>query len=190
VSRTLTGRRGIVDASALTVDSRRSSLRCMSDEIIDIAQYLERSSESSRPEAKFALWGGEGERSRFALPLWRIIYLAQAERGVILWRDASGTGAARPFVVLDLGSDTARTDIDGADLPECREGDAPALHDRRDSGVVVHLGTRKGRTWCLLVDGGRKRSQALAARSREDILFLAGECAGLLFLRDFADQAE
>jgi hypothetical protein len=29
----------------------------------------------------------------------------------------------------------------------------------------------------------------LEARRREDVLFLAGECAGLLFLRDFADLA-
>jgi len=162
----------------------------MSDEIIDIAQYLERDTGGSRSEAKFALWGGEGERSRFALPLWRIIYLAQAERGVILWRDAAGASAARPFVVLDLGSDTARVDIDDADLPECREGEAPSLHDHAEAGLLVHLGTRNGRTWCLLVDGGGRRSEALTARNREDILFLAGECAGLLFLRDFADQAK
>lgn len=162
----------------------------MSDEIIDIAQYLERSAESSRSEAKFALWGGEGERSRFALPLWRIIYLAQAERGAILWRDEAGDRPPRPFVVLDLGSDTARLDIDGGTLPPCRQGEAPALYDRGDAGLVVSLGVRKGRMWCLLVDGGGARSEPLPARSREDILFLAGECAGLLFLREFADQAE
>ena len=162
----------------------------MSNEIIDIAQYLERSADTSRAEAKFSLWGGEGERSRFALPLWRIIYLAQAERGVILWRDEEGKRAPKPFVVLDLGSDTARLDVDGGSLPHPRQGEAPALYDRGDAGVVVSLGVRKGRLWCLLVDGGGPRSEPLPSRSREDILFLAGECAGLLFLREFADQAE
>lgn len=162
----------------------------MSNEIIDIAQYLERSADASPAEAKFSLWGGEGERSRFALPLWRIIYLAQADRGMILWRDEEGKHTPKPFVVLDLGSDTARLDLDGANLPQCRQGDAPALYDRGEAGVVVSLGVRKGRMWCLLVDGGGERNEALPARSREDILFLAGECAGLLFLREFADQAE
>lgn len=162
----------------------------MSNEIIDIAQYLERSADTRSAEAKFSLWGGEGERSRFALPLWRIIYLAQAERGVILWRDEEAQLAPRPFVVLDLGSDEARLDVDGANLPPCRPGEAPALYDRGEAGVVVSLGVRKGRMWCLLVDGGTAREEPLPARSREDILFLAGECAGLLFLREFADQAE
>ena len=30
------------------------------------------------------LWGADGERSRFALPLWRVVHLAQGERGLIL----------------------------------------------------------------------------------------------------------
>jgi hypothetical protein len=52
------------------------------------------------------------------------------------------------------------------------------------------LGSREGRVWHLVVDGGDQRHGGLSARSREDILFLAGECAGLLFLRDFADEVE
>jgi hypothetical protein len=41
-----------------------------------------------------------------------------------------------------------------------------------------------------LADGGDEREGPLDARRREDVLFLAGECAGLLFLRDFADAVD
>ena len=51
----------------------------MADEIIDLTRYLKREPESDLPRGAMALWGADGERSRFALPLWRIIYLAQAE---------------------------------------------------------------------------------------------------------------
>jgi hypothetical protein len=54
---------------------------------------------------------------------------------------------------------------------------------------VVYLGKRGERIWCLLAEGGR-REGPLDPKRREDILFMAGECAGLLFLRDFADAVE
>jgi hypothetical protein len=42
-----------------------------------------------------------------------------------------------------------------------------------------------------VVDGSdASRANPLSSRDREDILFLAGECAGLLFLRDFAGDPE
>ena len=49
-----------------------------------------------------ALWGAEGERSRFALPLWRIIYLAEADRGLIVSSEDEGQRVLDPYVVLDL----------------------------------------------------------------------------------------
>ncbi len=56
--------------------------------------------------------------------------------------------------------------------------------------MIIHLGARDQRSWFLLADGGGTRMDPLEPRKREDILFLAGECAGLLFLRDFAGGAE
>ena len=159
----------------------------MSDEIIDLTQYLNRESKGEQPSrGAFALWGAGGERSRFALPLWRTIYLAQGERGAIVWRDSSGDDAAHAFVVLDLGQDAARLEVDQAAVPLSEVGDPPALHDYGAAGVTIFLGARGDQIWHLVVDGGDKRVGELSAKSREDILFLAGECAGLLFLRDFA----
>ena len=157
----------------------------MSDEIIDLTRYLRRDGEGELPRGAMALWGADGERSRFALPLWRIIYLAQAERGVIVSRPAGADAAPAPFVALDLAQDPARTAV-AADLPE-PEGESAQLLDRGAGGLVIFLGERAGREWHLVVDGGDGRGEPLASRTREDILFLAGECAGLLFLRDLAD---
>lgn len=163
----------------------------MSDEIIDISRYLEREADEEETlPGTIALWGADGERSRFALPLWRVVHLAEAERGVILWRRTSGDRAPHPFVVIDLAADPARLDLDGPGIACCQVAEAATLHDLRSEGLVVYLGTRDERTWCLLAEGGTGRVGPLEQRKREDILFLAGECAGLLFLRDFALGAE
>ncbi|MDA0328225.1 MAG: hypothetical protein O2958_04365 [Gemmatimonadetes bacterium] len=162
----------------------------MGNEIIDITRYLKREPASDLPRGSMALWGADGERSRFALPLWRIIYLAGAERGLILWREPGGVEDLTPFVALDLAHEPARTDVDPNDVPRFGVDEAPSLLDLDARGLVVYLGARAGRSWTLLVDGGSTRTTPLSARAREDILFLAGECAGLLFLRDLADAVD
>ena len=161
----------------------------MSDKIIDIARYLDRDASRGHTPATMALWGADGDRSRFALPLWRIVHLAQAERGVIFWQGTDGDRVPSPFVVIDLAQDPARLSVDSAALPSCEDATSAMLHDLGSDGLLVCLGSRDGRAWCLLADGGRQRADVLEARRREDVLFLAGECAGLLFLRDFADLA-
>ena len=156
-------------------------------EIIDLGEYLRQRGEGREPASTFCLWGAEGERSRFALPLWRAIYLSSGERGGIVWEAAMG-GPPKPFVVLDLGSDPARTDfawrsagLDPNRVPEVLPGP--------DGGLAVYLGSEEGKRWFLLLSGGDQGLKEPGGRDREDILFLAGECAGLLFLRDFADEA-
>jgi hypothetical protein len=160
----------------------------MADDIIDLTSYLDRGGQADVPRGAMALWGADGERARFALPLWRIIYLAEAERGVIVWCPQEAGGRPVPFVALDLAEEPARTVVSGR-LPRYSEDHDPELIDRGRAGLVVHLGARDGRSWSLVVDGGEERVAPLETRTREDILFLAGECAGLLFLRDLADEA-
>lgn len=162
----------------------------MADKIIDIGRYLDREAGRGGALATMALWGADGDRSRFALPLWRIVHLAQAERGVICWRTTTGDPTLNPFVVIDLACDPARLGVDGSALPTCDDVAAANLHDLGSDGLLVCLGARDGRAWSLLADCGGQREGALDARRREDVLFLAGECAGLLLLRDFADLVE
>lgn len=160
----------------------------MSDEIIDITRYLKREPASDLPRSTMSLWGADGERSRFALPLWRIIYLAQGERGIIAWSQEGRPERVIPFVVLDIAADPARFDVDPSRIPRFEPDEGPSLIDFEGDGLVVFLGARTGRIWTLVVDGGSERSEALSRSAREDILFLAGECAGLLFLRDLAND--
>ncbi|HSH76624.1 MAG TPA: hypothetical protein VLA09_13130 [Longimicrobiales bacterium] len=159
----------------------------MSDKVINIADYLEREGGSAAVAGTMALWGAEGERSRFALPLWRIVRLAQAERGVIFWTERPNASTLQPFVAVDLSHDPARIAVERPWLAPCEDPTAGDLRDLGSDGLIVSLGARDGRTWYLLADGGADRESELDARKREDVLFLAGECAGLLFLRDFAD---
>lgn len=188
----------LLDAPSGTVD--RSSrfdvgglsllIRDMSDGIIDIRQYLEVGEDD--PSA-FALWGGEGERSRFALPLWRIIYLAGGDRGGIVSapdprsrKHLRVTIGLESLVVLDLRQDPARTDFDVLAAHALQIEESPKLVDLSADGLLVSLGESVGRSWFVVVHGIGGRTDPLTSDVKEDILFLSGECAGLLFFRDLA----
>lgn len=160
----------------------------MADEIIDLTRYLRREPSQELPRGSMTLWGADGERARFALPLWRVIHLAQGDRGLIVRHPVQRPQAAEAIVALDLGSDPARTTVPVERLPPFGSDDGPSLVDLESDGMVVFLGARAGQLWLLLVDGGGGRTEALTQNVREDVLFLAGECAGLLFLRDFAED--
>jgi hypothetical protein len=160
----------------------------MADEIIDLTRYLKQDESTELPRGSLTLWGADGERSRFALPLWRIIHLARGERGLILRTPVGRPAEVRPYVVLDMAADPARADVDPAAVPSFEPDDGPSLLDLGRDGLAVFLGSRAGFVWTLWVDGTSKREDTLPARVREDVLFLAGECAGLLFLRDLADD--
>lgn len=165
----------------------------MGDGIIDIRKYLDAEEDD---ESAFSLWGGDGERSRFALPLWRIIYLAGGDRGGILsgpeGRSAAGLGSRTldPLVVLDLRSEPARTDFSELAAAASVIESSPRLVDLDEDGLLVALGESVGRSWFVAVDGRSGQTEPLARSVKEDILFLSGECAGLLFFRDLAHLDE
>jgi hypothetical protein len=158
----------------------------MSDGIIDLGEYLRRRDGPSEPASTFALYGADGERSRFALPLWRAIYLAAGDRGGVLWQHIGG-GALQPFVVLDLAKDPPRTDFAWPAALDPGEH-APDLIESPEGGVAIYLGVERDRRWYLVVQNTQGAVPPPGGRDREDIMFLAGECAGLLFLRDFAGE--
>lgn len=161
----------------------------MDDNVIDLTKYLNRdaadsvgSSDASR--GNFSVWGGEGDQSRFALPLWRSIYLVGGGRGALVWEDPEGVpGVLTPFFVLDLGAEPARVEF-AYDLVEGMEtAEAPSVIEG-DSGIGIYLGAREGRQWYLVLDDRTGMVGPLQGGVREDLLFLAGECAGLLFFRE------
>lgn len=160
----------------------------MADDVIDITRYIKREPATDLPRGSMTLWGADGERSRFALPLWRIIHLSRAERGMVVHAPVDRPREATPFVVLDLASDPARTEVDASALPRFGVEEGPSLIDMEERGLVIFLGSEDGHLWTLVVDGHVDRDGPLPPATREDILFLAGECAGLLFLRELAAE--
>lgn len=160
----------------------------MADGIIDIRDYLRDDEDDGWEggEGTFSLVGGEGERARFALPLWRVIYLAEGDRGAIVGV-RSVPSPQETLVALDLGSDPARTDFRSVRLPEVPDGRRVAMADDGPGGLAVFLGDAGGRRWFMVIDGVKGRNGPLAAKVHEDILFLAGECAALLLFRDLAE---
>jgi hypothetical protein len=164
------------------------------DRVIDIRRYLDRSG-NVEGQGTFAVWGGGGERSRFALPIWRAVYLAGGDWGgiVSLSRDRDGGAAddglgAVPHFILDLKTDPARNEIPLNSLLELEGGTSPAVSWTEEGGVAVLLGVEKGKSWFLQVQGGESLKKPEGSEL-ETFLFVAGECSGLLFLRDLSGQA-
>lgn len=179
------GRRGRV--SRVDGEKGMRELQVVSDGIIDLTEYLRRKEDEPGGTATFALWGAEGERSRFALPLWRTIYLVGGERGGILRASPDEPGGLEPFVVLDLAADPPRTEFDAGLIHGLVGEEVPLVRDAAADGFAVFLGFGSDHLWYLMVEG-REGEGALGGRIREDVLFMAGECAGLLFLRELADE--
>jgi len=155
------------------------------DRVIDLASYLKRREEAtSRTRSTFALWGGEGERSRFALPLWRSAYLAGGRRAAVVWQPSAPSHpdeAVQALVVLDLGEDPARTGFEPACLAGLTGVEQPGTAAVSEGWVAVYLGQEDDRRWYLTVGDMEEPITEIRGRTRDDMLFLAGECAGLLF---------
>lgn len=157
----------------------------MAEHIIDFDDYLRRREEERASEGTFALWGGEGEKSRFALPLWRIAYLCGAARcGLVREEVGEGGVELRAVVVLDLAADPARTDFSPAVVEGVRGStEPPAMDAGPGSSVTVFLGVRDGRRWYVVATDREDPESEIGPRGRDDVYFLAGECAGLVFHR-------
>jgi len=159
----------------------------MTDGIIDIRDYLDDEGDDDFGDegGTFSLFGADGERARFALPLWRVVYLAAGQRGGIV--GSRPDAPLETLVALDLGVDPARTDFGAVRLPEVPDGERVAIRDDGRSGLAVFLGEAGGKQWFMVVDDVQGRDAPLGAKVHEDILFLAGECAALLIFRDLAE---
>lgn len=150
------------------------------DRVIDLSAYL-RAKEEEEDRRPLSLAGTEGERRRYVLPLWRMAYLAEARWAGLVKLDDSGR-ASKASVVLDQGADPARwAPADGlpvlpAELPP------PALEIVGRGSLAMPLGRAyDGSEWWVVLCE-RKRAAMPDTEVREDLVFLAGECAGLLSL--------
>ena len=155
------------------------------DHVIDIRRYLDLSLQRPHPGV-FAVWGGDDERSRFALPLWRVIYLVGGDwGGIVFVSKLEPEAPAQPLFVLDLKQEPARTVPPSAPLDLLEGGEVPAVASTQEGGLAVLLGEDEERRWYLEVQGATSGVEP-GGKDRETLLFLAGECAGLLFFRELA----
>ena len=131
------------------------------DQVIDIRHYLARSFRE-KDLGVFAVWGGEGERSRFALPLWRAISVAGGDwGGIVSLSKLEPEGKASPLMVLDLKRDPARLEAPTGILQALGNRGAASLAFREDEGVAVVLGEGRRKTnphaACLRMEEGEER---------------------------------
>jgi hypothetical protein len=148
----------------------------MDDEpVIHLDAY--RKQRAAAPRRGLALSGAEGERRHFALPLWRMASAAGADwAAVVRWVD----GVGRSVTVLDLDRDRPR-DEPPQGLPSAPSEPPPAVIED-GSTRVLPIGAHEGDVWAVVLSG----AQLAERMPREELLFLAGECAGLLMLEHAA----
>jgi hypothetical protein len=107
------------------------------EKIIDFQRYLGGVTDA-RDAGTFSVWGGKGARARFALPVWRSVFLLDAERGGIVQLPV-GADEPRPFFFLDLVQEPARVECAATTLRALRDEDVPALifHSSGDLAVLL-----------------------------------------------------
>ena len=157
----------------------------MDDGVIDIGKYLGEPP-GPRSHAAFSVWGGDGERSRLALPVWRAIQVTGGDWGGVIYQPRKGSQeSVEPFFVLDLKEDPARTEVLSGPLASLRKKGVPAVLSNQGGEIVVFLGEDEERSWFLKIQGTAVGLD-VAVKAKETLLFLAGECSGLLFFRELS----
>jgi hypothetical protein len=87
--------------------------------------------------------------------------------------------------VLDLREDQARLEFTPSSLVGLADATKPGTFAANSGSLSVYLGEDPDRKWYLTVDD-LEGAVDLPLRPQNDLLFLAGECAGLLFFRGLA----
>ncbi|MBI4540666.1 MAG: tetratricopeptide repeat protein [Gemmatimonadetes bacterium] len=166
--------------------------------VIHLDDY--RTRREQRRREFFALYGADGERSRIVLQLWRAASLLGADRAATVWIDEYGPGLVHVYCLLDLASDPPRRTftpdllrraweqgVPGiCDIPDTVRAAGIPLSDGVRSACAIALGSDGARAWFLVVDSLTARGRIDESRCA-DLMFSAGECAGLVLHRDLGE---
>lgn len=149
-----------------------------------------------------ALHGARGDRRKLLGLLEAAVGILDADRAAVLWVDEYGPGLVHVHVLLDLLSDRPRRSFpleplrrawqEGVpgilDAPDLERSEIPVLHDSVRSACAVALGSDGARAWFLVADGSSAR-RPLEADAGQDLMFVAGEVAGVVLHRDLEEAA-
>lgn len=146
------------------------------DDVIDLERYRTEQARQS-DETGLSLLGAEGDHRHFALPLWRMATVVGATWAGLV--KAPGGREPTAVTVVDLGSYEPRPLPPGG-MPGDPHLNPPALVEEPGGALIISVARPEGDGWYVVLDG--RDAGAVIGREREDLLFLAGECAGLLAL--------
>jgi tetratricopeptide (TPR) repeat protein len=165
-------------------------------EILRLDAYRGRRDQRLRLAA--SLYRADASRSELLGHLARVATLLGADRAATVWIDEYGPGMVHPHVVLDLLSDRPRRCFSADPLRKAWEGGVPGVFESHGTGwvrgegsawtVAVALGSDGTRSWFLIADAvspGRSMSRG----ARDQLVFLAGECSGVVLHRDLDAMA-
>ncbi len=154
-------------------------VRHVDDQVIDLRAYSERRRREEE-ETYFTIEGGDGERSRFALPLWRAAQAIGADWVGIIRVGASDSAKIDFLFILDLAADPARKSVARSGMEKLWLSDVPGISVSGET-VTIKLGEEQGEQWFLLLQRPAGMDQDIDTEQRQTLLFMAGESAGLLF---------
>ncbi len=136
------------------------------------------------------------DRGRYAISehLAELATLVSAGRAATVWVDEYGPGLVHPHVVLDLASDRPRRAFAIEPLRLAWESGVPGVHHTDEHGarglgsesggtLAVALGSDGTRAWFLVADSVAVR-KPLSEDVQGRVMFLAGECSGVVLHRD------
>ncbi|HKJ01078.1 MAG TPA: hypothetical protein VJ997_01450 [Longimicrobiales bacterium] len=130
--------------------------------------------------------------------LSRLATLVGADRVATVWVDEYGPGLVHPYVVLDLLSDRPRRAFAAEPLRRAWDSGVPGFLElpgpqgrRNDASawtLAVALGSDGTRSWFVIADSVTPRAP-LSTPVRDRLMFLAGECSGVVLHRDLDAMA-
>ena len=148
------------------------------EDVIDLVPYLD----AGRTEGDtFAVYGGADSASRLALPVWRSVYRLRGSRGAVVAVQGR-TKAVRTIFVLDLGADPARTELPRgvSALPQAGDAGHRLTFHKEGRWAAVYAGQKGGESYYVLALDIADPEALDDEQVRQDVLFLAGECASLV----------
>ncbi|MFQ5536059.1 MAG: tetratricopeptide repeat protein [Gemmatimonadota bacterium] len=162
--------------------------------VVRLDDYRDRRCQRSRLAQ--CLQGAVREKRSLIQALAAVTEVMGADRAALVWIDEYGPGLVHPHVVLDLISDRPRRAFPVEVFRKAWEAGVPGLYETGTAawgrlrgpdapgwGMAVALGSDGTRAWFMVADAVGSRP-SLTPEQRGQVMFLAGECTGIVLHRD------